>query len=103
MYLKELIAQLEAVDDKTKTVKLGFSRPHSYRGYYEDLAFAPTEYVTIQAMLNDAKSALGQTFFGWKGGEFAMSEYSRVWLAERGDTGETLGKHLLGYMLKDTI
>lgn len=87
-------------EDPNKTLKIGFTNPHSYRGYYEDLAFCVAENVTVGQMLADARSAVGTIYQGWKGGDYRMEEYSQVWLvSERGDNGESLGALLLEYML----
>lgn len=99
MYLKELIEYLEACDPEV-VVPVGFNNPHSYRGYYECLAFEPAPNVTIGSMLADARSALGQTYTGYKGGEYTMGEYTDVYLAEWGDTGDAIGTVLLDYMVR---
>jgi hypothetical protein len=98
MYLKELIEFL-AECEPTKEVKLGFGSPHSYRGYYQDLAFEPASNTTVGAMLTAAKDSLGRTFTGYKGGDYTMSEYTDIWLAEWGSTGEGIGPVLLKFML----
>ena len=100
MTLSELIERLEKADPAA-VVRNGFSTAHSYRGYYEDLAFEPATSVPVGHMLNCAKAALGKTYCGWKGGEFLMHEYTTVWIAEHGCTGEELGPLLLSYMLND--
>lgn len=97
MYLNDLIEFLEERDPGTP-VPLGFDNPHSYRGYYDELAFEPKENTTIGDMLACAKQAVGSTYGGYKGGEFTMDEYSPVWLAKRGRTGESIGPVLLRYM-----
>ena len=102
MLLKELIEILEDEDPK-KILKLGFSSPHSYRGYYEELAFEPEENISVGEMLEIAKKCIGEKFYGYKGGEFIMDEYSDVWLAEWGYTGETLGPILLRFMLNNYV
>lgn len=99
MNLDQLIEWLEA-QNQAIVCPVGFTRPHSYRGYYEDLAFEPKENVTVSEMLASAKSALGQTYDGWKGGEYEMVGCERVWLAWRGCTGESIGPVLLSYMVK---
>lgn len=99
MYLKELIEALEAVEDKAAVLPIGFAGPHSYRGYYDQLAFEPAANVTVQSMLDAAKSAMGRTFTGYKGGEFVMGEYTDCWLADYGCCGETIGPMLLRFML----
>lgn len=98
MTLGNLIAYLEK-EDPTKVVPLGFHRPHSYRGYYDQLAFEPMENVTVGQMLADASSALGRTYQGYKGGSYRMGEYTDVWLSEYGSCGEMIGPVLLGYMV----
>ena len=98
MTLGELIERLEAADPD-RIVRVGFSNPHSYRGHYVELAFEPAENVTVASMLEAARSALGSTYEGWKGGDFTMHEYTDVWLAIEGRTGEGIGPTLLDYML----
>ena len=97
--LGELIATLEA-EDPAKVVRLGFHNPHSYRGYYEDLAFDVAADVTVSAMLADARAALGKTFQGYKGGDYEMCGSTSVWLVQEPSyTGESLGRVLLGLLL----
>ena len=98
MTLEELITALEA-HDPAKVVSRGFAKPHSYRGDYCDLAFEPAANVTVGSMLADARSALGATFQGYKGGDYTMDEYTDCWLAEYGCCGETIGLLLLKFML----
>jgi hypothetical protein len=101
MTLGELIEFLAARDPQ-KVVPLGFHKPHSYRGYYEDLAFEPCEQTTVGAMLACAKEALGHTYTGYKGGEYTMEEWTKVWLSEYGDnSGQSIGEVLLRYMVGD--
>ncbi|SEG44673.1 hypothetical protein SAMN04489712_105264 [Thermomonospora echinospora] len=99
MTLGELIAALEAADP-TKVAPNGFANPHSYRGYYEDLAFEPARNITIGAMLAAARSAVGTTYQGWKGGDYTMTADTDVWLADEGYCGETLGPTLLRLILE---
>ena len=98
MTLGDLINTLKKADP-SQVVPLGFNAPHSYRGYYEDVAFFPAYNVTIRTMLDSAYGALNKTFAGYKGGEFTMHEYTTVWLAEYGHEGEGIGPILLRYML----
>jgi hypothetical protein len=101
MVLKELIETLDkaAENDPDRVVPLGFGNPHSYRGFYEDLAFEPVRNTTVRQMRDWAHEALGSTYAGWKGGEFTMGQYTNVWLAEQGRCGETIGPCLLAFML----
>jgi hypothetical protein len=98
MTLDELIKALEA-EDPGKVLPLGFSNPHSYRWDYSELAFEPTANVTVGEMLSAARSALGATFQGWKGGEYTMTGSTDCHLAEQGDLGEELGPILLSLLL----
>jgi len=98
MYLKDLIAFLEK-RDAAIVVPVGFTHPHSYRGFYQDLAFEPAVNVTVGEMLRDAKAALGQPYTAYNGGEYTMGGYTDVWLAKWGHAGEGIGPVLLGYML----
>ena len=85
MTLGELIAELKKCD-ASKVVAHGFAKPHSYRGYYEDLAFEPMENVNVASMLEAAESALGKTFEGYKGGDYTMNEYTACWLSKYGES-----------------
>jgi hypothetical protein len=97
--LGDLITRLER-EDPNRVVPLGFARPHSYRGDYMDLAFEPVSNVTIGSMLDAARSAVGTTYQGWKGGDYTMGEHTGCWLAEEGTSGDNkLGPLLLDLLL----
>ena len=100
MRLGRLIEVLKQYDQR-RVVLHGFCHPHSWRGSYSELAFEPSDNVTIGAMLHDANSALGTTYTGYKGGAFEMDEWSNVYLANHGEEGEELGERLLAYMLAE--
>lgn len=98
--LGELVAALET-ERQDHVVPLGFRHPHSYRGYYDEVAFEAARNVSVAEMLASARSAVGATFQGWKGGDFTMRESTPVWLVqEEGDCGESLGAVLLHLMLR---
>lgn len=100
MTLGELIKALEA-EDPNLVLPTGFHRPHSYRGYYDELAFEPAEDITIAAMLAAARSALNATFTGYKGGDYVMGEYTSCWLSGYGTaSGESIGPTLLRLMIR---
>ena len=82
MYLIDFLSKLP----QDAVVTNGFCEPMSYRGYYDQLAFEPKERARIGDMLAHAKSALGQIFIGYKGGEFVMDEWTECWIAEYGHT-----------------
>lgn len=98
MNLQQLIDAL-ATADPNRVCPIGFTNPHSYRGYYDQLAFEPAHDVRVSDMLACATGAIGATYSGYKGGEFTMDASTDVWLAEYGSTGETIGPVLLAYML----
>ncbi|MFF0277805.1 SLOG family protein [Streptomyces sp. NPDC004330] len=95
MPLGELIATLEAADPDL-VLPDGFTHPHSYRDYYHERAFKPAGNVTVGDMLADARSALGTTYEGWKGGDYVMSEHTDCWLSGEGRaTGDSISSLLL--------
>lgn len=101
MNLGEIIEKLEKRDPKL-IVPNGFSHPHSYRGYYWDLAFEPDRNTTVGEMLEAARSAVGTTYQGWKGGDFTMDVYSDCWLSMEGEcSGDSLSAMLLDYILDE--
>jgi hypothetical protein len=97
--LGQLIAVLKADPDPDRVLPIGFANPHSYRGIYADLAFEPAKNVTVRSMFEAARSALGNTYEGYKGGDFTMNAYTEVWFSEYGTTGETLGETFLQLLL----
>ena len=97
--LGEVIKTLEQYDPSC-IVEKGFTYPHSYRGYYSELAFELEENTTVGKMLEACKSTMNRTFEGYKGGEFGYNEDTLCWIADYGRTGETLGELLLSLMLK---
>lgn len=97
--LGDLIRRLER-EDPDRLLQLGFANPHSYRGDYMDLAFEPVRRIAIGAMLDAARSALGATFQGYKGGDYVMGEYTTCWLARYGESSNNmLGPLLLEFLL----
>lgn len=89
--LGELIGSLEDLPSDLEVEK-GIESPHSYRGYYTDLAFEPTGESTVGEMLKVAKSALHETFTGYKGGEYTMDEDAVIWVSREGSTGNPVVK-----------
>ena len=55
-------------------------------------------------MLANARSALGRTFTGYKGGAFTMDEFATCWIAPYGEYGsaaQQIGHLLMDYMLAE--
>lgn len=87
MKLKELIQELKTLDSAI-VFPIGFYAPHSYRGSFDELAFRPRENVSVFDMLVCAERAVGETFTGFKGGVYLMTEDSNIRFAEEGRTNE---------------
>ena len=98
MTLGDLIDWLEKQDQEL-IVKDGFGSPHSDRGSYDELAFAPESEAKISDMLKHARSADGRTFTGWKGGEYRMSRLTPVYIGEYGSCGEEITQTHFKYWL----
>lgn len=99
--LDKIIAFLKKYD-RGLHVPIGWGEPHSYRGYYEQLAFDPETNTNVGNMLDHAESALGKTFEGYKGGDYTMHGGTDCWIAEsHSGGGQLIGEILLRYMVKD--
>lgn len=61
--------------------------PHSYRGYYEDLAFQDQNEITVAELIAVLKGCDGKTYDGYKGGDYVMGRDSPLWRAWKGDCG----------------
>ena len=86
MTLGTLIDRLKAMPPEALID--GMRAPHSYRGYYSDLAFTATgQKMTVQDALVLCKDAMGEVFEGYKGGDFQMGRKTPVWIAEYGHCG----------------
>jgi hypothetical protein len=70
--------------------RAGPESPHSYRGYYSDLAFSAGHKRTAGAWLRELESCLGSTFTGYKGGDFTMREDTPLWAAFYGCCGRAI-------------
>lgn len=100
MTLGRLISELEKLPQDDKIEALG--EPHSYRGYYSDLAFGKNSAeTTVGELLVMLKTeCLGKTFTGYKGGEFFMDEHTPLWIARYGSTGlKMMGIENGGYLV----
>lgn len=98
MTLSDLIKWLEKQDPDLR-VKDGFGTPHSDRGSYDELAFAPKPTAKLGDMLKNAKSAVGSTFTGWKGGDYTMGEHTSVYIGEHGECGDEITPITFKYWL----
>ena len=94
--LGDAIAKLRKIDSGA-IVKFDYDESlspadvDSYRGYYEDLAIEPSEtQCRVLQLLSMLESALGETFTGYKGGDFLMKEDTPLWCADYGDCGRAI-------------
>lgn len=89
MTLGAMIALLEGMAPDQEIEGIG--EPHSYRGYYSDLAFERQQNPTTAGkLLAECKASMGQVFVGYKGGDFVMGALTPVWVALYGCTGDKL-------------
>jgi len=96
--LKDIISFLKTRDEN-EVPPIGFNNPHSYRGYYNNLAFESTVGVTVKQMLEDCSAAMSSSFVGWKGGEYIYNEYTTCWLSQEGvASGQSITPFLLSLM-----
>lgn len=87
MTLGKLIAALTELPGDTLID--GIEAPHSYRGYYSDLAFEPAaEKVKAADALAMCRAAMGEVFCGYKGGDYVMGALTPVWIATWGNCGK---------------
>lgn len=91
MSLGDLIDFLNGVKSSDVPVVLDYntnlsvSGPHSYRGYYSDLAIEPTEnVVTVRELHQQLDEILDTEMTGYKGGEFLMDSTVPVWISSYG-------------------
>lgn len=88
MTLGKLIKQLEEMPEDACVANL--IDPHSYRGYYIDIAFSVDGTTTAANLLKTCRSVMGKEFTGYKGGEFLMGENTPVWISSYGVCGDRL-------------
>lgn len=87
--LGDFLSQLRDADPEA-TIPL--ANPHSYRGYYSDLALEPTPGAPIKVwqLINQLSDVIDTELTGYKGGEFLMSADTPLWVAHYGCTGQAL-------------
>lgn len=83
--LGELIEKLRQADPEAL---IALESPHSYRGYYADLALEPAEVpIKVWELLNQLADVIDTELTGYKGGKFLMEHDTPVWVANYGNTG----------------
>ena len=85
MTLGKMIERLKTLPAETP---IFLSEPHSYRGYYADLAFQkPDIAISAARALALCQECVGKSFEGYKGGDYVMGNNAPVWQAYYGQTG----------------
>ena len=105
--LGEIISKCETIalkrykrsDDTEPEVRFDFeylfpTEIGSWRGSYEELALNfkshdNAEPMSLSDFIKMLKAAVGQTYQGYKGGDFTMSRHTPVWVANYGNSGNT--------------
>lgn len=64
--------------------------PHSYRGYYSDLALDVEEQITVRELIKLCSGVVDQALEGYKGGNFVMDRDTPLWKASYGSTGRAI-------------
>lgn len=78
MTLGKFIAALDELPPERTIQDVGEAM--SYRGYYSDLAFEPDGQTrAVAEVLASARACMGQTFEGYKGGDFDMGASTPIW------------------------
>lgn len=64
----------------------------SYRGYYKELCVEPSnnQNLCLTEFHNALADQIGKVFYGYKGGEYEMTEDTKLYIACYGDTGEKI-------------
>jgi hypothetical protein len=99
MTLGVLIDALSKMDaDKNITFDFGGFYAHrvqSWRGAYEELAIGYAKYgesgaQTVGELLARLTAAVGATYEGWKGGDYTMERSTPLWVANPGESTNTV-------------
>lgn len=85
MTLEELINRLKELPPDLRMD--GLRNPHSYRGYYCELAFERDNKKYVSEVLEEALRCVNQVFEGYRGGDYIMHMDTPVWIANYSCTG----------------
>lgn len=83
MTLGQLIERLRQLKRRDSLAIISIGYPHSYRGYYSDLAFERGGTKSVGKALEEAEDCLGRKFYGDYGDEYRMGEDTPLWVTER--------------------
>lgn len=88
MNLGQLNAVFLKMTDKSFVFTKGFNTPHSYRGYYNELAFQPAQDIKLEVVIKSIDRSYIETFEGYKGGEFSYNAETTCHLSWIGNCTE---------------
>ena len=110
--LGDVIERLQKLDSEDRVVfdfcNLVPTKLRSWRGSYDELALGyvdtgrfDRERVSVNELLEHLRSAVGDTFEGWKGGDYVMDFNTPVWVANPGEAGGTaiVGVEFIDYQV----
>lgn len=83
MDLQKLKNHFEKFPKGTK-FNFGISKPFSWRGRYDEVAFSIEGAMNREDILKNIELAYTETFFGYKGGEYRYSDHTYVNFEEYG-------------------
>jgi len=106
LLLGQIIEKLEAIEDRQYLVYYDFEFAFptildSWRGSYCELALGfdfngyggslrkDPAAKNADELIEHLRSGIGETYTGWKGGEFKMNENTPVWVSNPGNNGHT--------------
>lgn len=79
---------------KGKIFNYGISEPFSWRGSYDEVAFAITESpMTREDILTNIEFAYSEIFYGYKGGEYTYKDWTKINFEEEGSRNYSDGDY----------
>lgn len=100
MELKEFKQHIESFPKGTK-FSYGISKPFSWRGSYDEVAFSIIENkMSREDILKNIELAYTETFYGYKGGTYKYEDYTTVNFEEEGSRNYSDGKYVAEMIAK---
>jgi hypothetical protein len=100
MQLKEFKDYISSFPNGTK-FKYGISKPFSWRGSYDEVAFSIIESpMTREEVLANIEIAYNKAFYGYKGGAYEYNDFTTVNFEEGGSRDYSGGKYTAAMIAK---
>jgi hypothetical protein len=94
MELKKFKQHIESFPKGTK-FSYGISKPFSWRGSYDEVAFSIVENeMSKEDILKNIELAYNETFYGYKGGEYKYNDYTNMNFEEEGSGNYSNGSYV---------